>query len=559
MNEQQNKHERSRAWDDRMLPGWAWPVKVALRALSSVRMAVVLLGLIGLYAAVGSVPIHWLPGVDLPHGTMLWMLPGLEMTQGEFFGAWPVVSLLVAFVLNMIVATARRIELRFENVGVLTVHGGIVLIAAGSAVYAASRREGVLVLPMSADGSREVTRAWDAWETQLIVRDEKGERSAVLLGLPRYNDYGTAWSARALSLITGVEGWRIDGFAAYAESEEVAVELTHGSDGAAPDIVAAWEVRVRARGEVEIDSGSAVVSTADDGREGLRVPGIVEVRGGPGRDEPAREPVRVWLGGIGAAVEASGQRTAIDEIKPGGVLRVAPGVELVFERFIERVRFERVQRRVPELERRRELVGTRRHGLIRVVGEGGKRGVWVPLSLDADEPTRIGEALVWWRPIEMELGGWRLAMEAFEPVMREEDPGASAAADPAVERDFRAMIVARHAVETDELTSHDTRREVIALNRPMSLPMMSGGGGGVLDVLPARLSIVHASWDREGWENGLGVRFAVFGVSVVRGAELIAAGAVCVVVGSPWAFYVKPWLRRRREATELARQTGVRP
>jgi hypothetical protein len=128
----------------------------------------------------------------------------------------------------------------------------------------------------------------------------------------------------------------------------------------------------------------------------------------------------------------------------------------------------------------------------------------------------------------MPLDPWRLSLLEFTPVIRPGDDADSA-------RDFRATV--EYSIESGTLAS-----ETIALNHPLTLLL-----GEV--VLPRRLSIVHASWDREGWERGgtSGVLFAIFGVSLVRGTELIAAGAACMTLGTPWAFYIKPWLLRRRE------------
>lgn len=528
MIDQRTKHERSRAWDDRALPRWAWPAKAALRVFSSVRLGIVLIVCIAVYAAAGSTPLDLVPGTGLARGTMLWMLPALEMTQGEFYAAWPMRLLLMALVVNMVIATLRRIEMRLENLGVLAVHAGIVLIAAGSTIYAANRREAVLVLPVSRDGASEVANAWDAWRTELVIHEATGERRIALPGLPRYNDYSAGSSDRVLALRAG-DAATIDGFAAYADSEEVATEVPSGGEPA-------WAVRVRATGQAMIDTGSVIVGATDDGRSPMTIAGIAEVRSGPPRVDEAHDVPQVFIERSRATIEVGGRRTRIDPIEAGGVVRLAPGVELIFERFIPTVRFERIPGIVEPADRSRELVGTYRHALIRVrLDAEPAESVWVPLSLDADRPTRIGRSLVSWRPVAMPLASCRLALREFTPVVH---PGESVEGA----RDFRAVVQAANE-------SGPTMTKTIALNRPLSLPLRGG-------ILPSRMSIVHASWDREGWERDgtEGVRFAIFGVSVVRGAELIAAGAACMAMGTPWAFYIKPWLvrRRARSAREVA-------
>ncbi|MBY0262519.1 MAG: hypothetical protein K2Q20_09255, partial [Phycisphaerales bacterium] len=47
-------------------------------------------------------------------------------------------------------------------------------------------------------------------------------------------------------------------------------------------------------------------------------------------------------------------------------------------------------------------------------------------------------------------------------------------------------------------------------------------------------------------------RFTILGVGNNPGIYIIAAGAVMMSVGIPWAFYLKPWLvRRKKRAIQL--------
>jgi hypothetical protein len=84
--------------------------------------------------------------VDAYGGTTLRRLPGVEMTELEFYSWWPLRIVLVLFVVNMMVATVRRIEFTFKNLGVLTVHTGIIVIALGSVYYQALKKEGDTLL-----------------------------------------------------------------------------------------------------------------------------------------------------------------------------------------------------------------------------------------------------------------------------------------------------------------------------------------------------------------------------------------------------------------------------
>lgn len=123
-------------------------------------------------------------------------LPGLEMSELEFYAWWPLRVVLLAFVLNMVVATARRIEFTLPYLGVLTVHTGIVVIALGSIYYKAMKREGSTVLwagPPGPDGIPGIGRAqsvfFDNTRIALYISQGAGWEQRRLRAVPRYNDY----------------------------------------------------------------------------------------------------------------------------------------------------------------------------------------------------------------------------------------------------------------------------------------------------------------------------------------------------------------------------------
>ncbi len=275
------KWHRSRQWDDENIPSWAWPVRVILRAFSSIPLAVVLLSSVVVYATLASVPIGLLaqaptwvlygltlllavvvgagvPAVVvhkvLPGGvgrpvrfvatlgvflflaagsgwlwarlawprlyfdpvtgdgfrlfadfceryksTTLRRLPGLEMSELEFYSWWPLRIILIAFVINMITATVRRIEFVFVNIGVLTVHTGIVTIALGSIYYHGGKLEGDTLLVAGEPGpdgrpTPGVAQGgfYDNTEVALWVFRDHGWAQYSLRGIPRYNDYNLA-------------------------------------------------------------------------------------------------------------------------------------------------------------------------------------------------------------------------------------------------------------------------------------------------------------------------------------------------------------------------------
>lgn len=276
------KWQRSRQWDDRYIPAWAWPAKLILRAFSSIPLAVVLLSLVALYAVLASVPIgllaliptwivyiasvvvvmaivsaaptfvllsltrrlsrvvrfplalatflglgtlavlgwielawpalHFDPATGggfrlFPHfvetyrATTLRRLPGLEMSELEFYSWWPLRLILLLFVLNLVVATIRRIEFIFVNIGVLSVHTGIVLIALGSIYYASFKLEGDTLLlagpapdaAASAEALPEPGPPQDAFydntAVALWISQDRGWEQRPMRRIPRYNDY----------------------------------------------------------------------------------------------------------------------------------------------------------------------------------------------------------------------------------------------------------------------------------------------------------------------------------------------------------------------------------
>lgn len=125
-------------------------------------------------------------------------LPGMEMSELEFYGWWPLSTILLLFVINLIVATIRRIEFIFPNIGVLAVHTGIVTIALGSAYYGSLKQEGDMLLVAGQPDATTGKPSPGAWETgffdntRVVLRvKEQGDRweQRLLRGLPRYNHY----------------------------------------------------------------------------------------------------------------------------------------------------------------------------------------------------------------------------------------------------------------------------------------------------------------------------------------------------------------------------------
>ncbi|MBL8761741.1 MAG: hypothetical protein JNL50_10600, partial [Phycisphaerae bacterium] len=156
------------------------------------------------YDAVTKSGVRFFAGfIEANRATTLRRLPGIEMTELEFYAWWPLRIVLLAFVANMIVATARRIEFCFKNLGVLMVHSGIVLIALGSVYYNRLKLEGdTLLLAGEPDQNGQPTsgpaqdRFYDNTRLSLYVLDRGVWMARAITDVPRYNDYALAGIGR---------------------------------------------------------------------------------------------------------------------------------------------------------------------------------------------------------------------------------------------------------------------------------------------------------------------------------------------------------------------------
>lgn len=123
-------------------------------------------------------------------------LPGMEMSELEFYGWWPLKVILITFVTNMVITTARRIEFIFPNIGVLTVHTGIVTLALGSMYYSSLKEEGDMLLQAGAPDAqgkptigKPESGFYDNTRVALWISTGNNWQQRPLRGVPRYNDY----------------------------------------------------------------------------------------------------------------------------------------------------------------------------------------------------------------------------------------------------------------------------------------------------------------------------------------------------------------------------------
>jgi len=313
------KWRQVKAWDDQFLRGpFLWPLKVLVRAFSSITLAVTLLSFVMVYGTMASVPLgllalaptylllgaiavvlagaiagalgwcvvavgsrltargtsggagpklawfrrpvlvvallvaviisviaaalvwrqwlwpmlHYNPGsgaglrlfaaaAEQYKSTTLRRLPGIEMSELEFYAWWPLRVVLLLFVVNMVVATVRRIEFTFKNLGVLTVHTGIVMLAMGSIYYSGLKREGdTILLAGQADAQTGVANVgppqtvfFDNTRVALYIDAGMGWEQRPLPGLPRYNDYNLqlAGGKSALETAGRLAPWKTAG------------------------------------------------------------------------------------------------------------------------------------------------------------------------------------------------------------------------------------------------------------------------------------------------------------------------------------------------------------
>jgi uncharacterized membrane protein YidH (DUF202 family) len=134
--------------------------------------------------------------VEKYKGTVLRRLPGWEMSEIEFYSWWPLKLVLGLFVMNMMVATVRRIDFTFQKIGVLTVHTGIVLIALGAIYYGKLKQEGDMLLRAGLPGPDGIPGVgppenvfYDHNSVALYVEQGGLREQRLLRRVPRYNEY----------------------------------------------------------------------------------------------------------------------------------------------------------------------------------------------------------------------------------------------------------------------------------------------------------------------------------------------------------------------------------
>lgn len=195
--------------------------------LGSPRLGIAFIIAFAIYAALASLPLFpatWLdaaaaaeaPRVTLRH------LPFIDRTEGEYFAWWPGVSLLIAIVINMTISMLTRVAWSWRTSPVLLTHAGVLLLALGSAIYAAQKQEGEVLLtapPPGSDIGPAATEMLDKARAELrIVWDSpaegdhhasKTETRVILDRIPRFHPWqGDPGSLRDLPIALSEQGGR---------------------------------------------------------------------------------------------------------------------------------------------------------------------------------------------------------------------------------------------------------------------------------------------------------------------------------------------------------------
>lgn len=165
----------------------------ALRWLGSPRLGLGCIAAFAVYAALGSLPLfQGADGARVPLRQLAW----IDRSEGEYFAWWPGVGLLVAIVVNMTLSMLTRVPRTWAKAPVFLTHAGVLLLALGSALYAAQKQEGEVLLLAPGPGQEigpavremldrsRVGVTWAIESGETVAAAEVGEGAR---GLPRYH------------------------------------------------------------------------------------------------------------------------------------------------------------------------------------------------------------------------------------------------------------------------------------------------------------------------------------------------------------------------------------
>jgi hypothetical protein len=132
-------------------------------------------------------------------------------------------------------------------------------------------------------------------------------------------------------------------------------------------------------------------------------------------------------------------------------------------------------------------------------------------------------------------------------------------------RDFSSELIVtrlwsnRHEDVVRRTSLNEPLLERTPFQRREDLPAVANMLGWLMSkIAPNQYKFSQAGWDQAGWMETVArvqrgelkqpfARYTILGVGNNPGIYIIATGAVMMSVGIPWAFYVKPWIMRRRK------------
>ena len=156
------------------------PLIWLLDLFSSVRFGILLLFLLFVYSAVGSAGLPLKLAIWEPNAwTTVRAWRGIEMTEYEWFNAWPFFLLVGLTCLTLIVTTIRRIPFNTINLGVWMVHAGLIIMSLGCVYYFGTKVEGDVPIarsenPDSDRGRRSRRSSSHAWTSRVEVETPEG-------------------------------------------------------------------------------------------------------------------------------------------------------------------------------------------------------------------------------------------------------------------------------------------------------------------------------------------------------------------------------------------------
>ncbi|MFN7020326.1 MAG: hypothetical protein ACK4WH_03235 [Phycisphaerales bacterium] len=288
----------------------------------------------------------------------------------------------------------------------------------------------------------------------------------------------------------------------------------------------------------------------------------------------------------------SGETTVTPRVDPGGEITVTEGFTLrLAEMYDDAVRVE-FPVPVPEGQRDSRMIGAHQKAAValevtaKIEGQEWRTTQWVPFTqyLDPSGQGSRAVALPDGRAVRVAFG--RVRHEFWPPMaLSLADFVMTPYPHSQTPRDYRSDLVVMNRWGDGEL-KQEVRRT--SLNEPLLVrtpvqprtdlpPVLSqvvNGIGWVFDkIAPNQYKFSQAGWDQEGWMRGVAAvergelkrpsaRYTILGVGNNPGIYIIAAGAVMMSVGIPWAFYVKPLImrsRKRRIQAQAAAGTYAAP